>query len=256
MAKRLKPWTEEFRFQISLAENVWDSKMPGKERIAFVLLDNVIEFMCKCYLKVAKRLVGTGAKKPIDPNKWEKISYRHPELIKAMRTHSSIPPVTLDSIEEYHRVRNDLYHTSQPMSVAPSFFKEELRNTVDTLYVLFGEKYQTIVMDLADLLDDRPQLENLVKIAGPENAVRVDYEGEWSLSQWVKVVIYGHAIKLGNNPTFQQILHSLQISHRTPPKQVLQQCLRNLRKSKQVTKTTTDTFSLNPKGRKLMEKNR
>lgn len=246
MSSNKGAWVEEFRYQISLAENTWKSSIDGKGRIAFVLLDNVIEFMSKCYLKVVRGLVGKG-KKQINPTKWFDISRHFDELIGAMRIHSPIPPSTLDSVEQNHLNRNDLYHTSTPMEVPPKLFATELGNAIEIFETLFNESFTSSIIDVDSVFHGKPALETLFSTVGGQH-VRVDYRGSWALSQWIRVIIYGY-VRLGITPIYDQIEHSLAISNQATEESKIRGALRKLRFDHDISEnTSSETYSLTEDG--------
>lgn len=246
MSSNKGAWVEEFRYQISLAESIWKSSIQGKGRIAFVLLDNVIEFMSKCYLKVVKRIVGTGKNK-ISPNQWHDTSRYFDQLISTMRNHSPLPSNILDSIEQYHLVRNDLYHTSSPMEVPYSQFKEELKNTIVTFEVLFGEVYSSSFIDIDAAIHEKPTLEDLIEIVGSQH-IRVNFTESWPLSQWIRIIIHGYTKFLGDTPDYRQIEHSLAISNQATSESRIRAALRKLKFDGDINENSDGLYSLTNQG--------
>ena len=252
----MDPWTKEFQFQISLAESIWKSTLLGKERIAFILLDNIIEFMCKTYLKVARGLVGKSKLHKITLNDWDDISRHFDNLIASMKQHSQITGSVLDSIEMYHQVRNDLYHTSMPMAVTPEQFKDELKNAIAVFEILYQLAYSSSIIDVESQLHGKPSLDEIVTVVGDGQSIRINHGGDWPLAQWIRVAIYGHVALLGNTPSMQKIQHTLAISNQPTRELKVRQCLHKLRHDKDVEKLADGTYSLTKNGAETVKRNR
>ncbi|MGV9169369.1 MAG: hypothetical protein ACOC38_05435 [Promethearchaeia archaeon] len=252
----LDVWIDEFKQQISLAESIWKSDIPGHERIAFLLLDNSIEFMSKCYLKVIRNLVGTKKRHKISSNDWEEISRYFGYLMDTMKQRSPIPSQTIESIKAYHTVRNDLYHTSIPMAVTKSQFRDELKNTVEVFESLFRTKYESELIDVPAVLHKRPSLEDAISVVTGNQYVRVDIPDDWFLSQCIRVIIHGYTSLLGLLPTYEQIEHTLAISNRPTPKHKIRQGIRNLKYRGHIREQTEGEYSLTSEGRSAAEEHR
>lgn len=252
----MKPWTDEFQFQISLAESIWKSNLLGKERIAFVLLDNIIEFMCKAYLKVALDLVGKSKHHKITLNDWDDISRYFDKLIACMKQFSPIPKSILDSVEIYHQVRNDLYHTSMPMAVTPAQFKDELKNAISVLEILYKLTYSSSAIDVDFELHGKPSLDEIVSVVGSGQSVRISHNADWPLAQWVRVAVYGYASLLGRTPNVNEIQHTLTISHQPTDDAKVRQCLYKLKYDDEVEEVKDGTYSLTKIGFQAALRNR
>ena len=256
MKKTVEPWVAEFGFQISLAESIWKSCILGKERIAFILLDNVIEFMSKCYLMVVQKLVGKRKKNKITLDEWDDISRYFGELMATMRVHSPIQHSTIDSIETHHDARNILYHTSMPMAVTGAQFKIELKNAIEVFQVLYDKPYKSILIDVDATLHGKPVLEDVINIVGKNEFVRIQFLGNWSLKQWIRVIIHGYVSTLGITPSIDQIQHSLAISNQAEERSQIDQALRNLKHDNDVKKVGSGLYSLTKDGLKRTLRNR
>lgn len=250
----LDVWIDEFEQQISLAESVWKSDILGHERIAFILLDNSIEFMSKCYLKVIRNLVGTRNNHKISPNKWENISRYFGYLMDTMKQHSPIPHQTIDSIKTYHKVRNDLYHTSYPMAVTENQFRDELKNVIEVLECLFNTAYESRIIDVAAVLHKRPSLDDVISVVKEDQYIRVDISDSWSLSQIIRVIIHGYTSSLGVLPTYGQIEHTLAISNKPTEDKKIRQAISNLKHRGHIKEHGGGNYSMTTTGKNTTEK--
>src|SRR5947209_1251175 len=84
-------------------------------RLAMISIDNAVELMVKTYLGLPKRVTGLQ----IGRDKFREISESFPKLLDALETHASdkLDGVDLGIIEWYHRLRNELYHQGNGLTV-------------------------------------------------------------------------------------------------------------------------------------------
>jgi hypothetical protein len=84
-------------------------------RLAMISVDNAVELMVKTYLGLPKRV--TGLK--IGRDNLREISESFPKLLDALEMHAAdrLDGVDLGIIEWYHRLRNELYHQGNGLTV-------------------------------------------------------------------------------------------------------------------------------------------
>jgi hypothetical protein len=84
-------------------------------RLAMISIDNAVELMIKVYLGLPKRI--TGLKIP--RKQYQEFAESFPLLLDALETHASdkIVGVNVGEIEWYHRLRNELYHQGNGLTV-------------------------------------------------------------------------------------------------------------------------------------------
>ncbi|MFO7837786.1 MAG: hypothetical protein R6V83_14175 [Candidatus Thorarchaeota archaeon] len=173
-----------------------------------------------------------------------------------MKKHSPIPPKTIESIKAYHQVRNDLYHTSIPMAVTKSQFRDELKNAIEVFEILFNAKCESSIIDVPAVLHKRPSLQDAISVVTGDQYVRVDIPDNWSLSQCIRVIIYGYTSSLGLLPTYQQIEQALAISNRPTPKDKIRQGNHNLKYRGHIKEPTEGKYSLTSEGKSAAEERR
>lgn len=80
-----------------------------------ISIDNAVELMIKTYLGLPKRITGLS----ITRKEFQEISESFPGLLDALEKHASIKleGVDLGAIEWYHRLRNELYHQGNGLTV-------------------------------------------------------------------------------------------------------------------------------------------
>lgn len=110
-------------------------------RLAMLSIDNSVELMIKTYLGLPKRVTGLN----ISRAKYAEFSESFPKLLDAMDDFASdkLTGIDLGEIEWYHRLRNQLYHQGNGLTVelekvvvyaelAKLFFKNLFGNELET----------------------------------------------------------------------------------------------------------------------------
>ena len=84
-------------------------------RLAMISIDNAVELMIKTYLGLPKRVSGLS----ITRKEFQELSETFPGLLDGLEKHASAKLVGVDlgAIEWYHRLRNELYHQGNGLTV-------------------------------------------------------------------------------------------------------------------------------------------
>jgi hypothetical protein len=84
-------------------------------RLAMISIDNAIELMIKTYLGLPSRVTGLT----ISRKDYQEFSDSLPKLLDALEKYASdkIQGINLGEIEWYHRLRNELYHQGNGLTV-------------------------------------------------------------------------------------------------------------------------------------------
>lgn len=84
-------------------------------RLAMIAIDNAVELMIKTYLGLPKRITGLA----ITRKEYQEVAESFPGLLDALEKYSAdkLDGVDLGTIEWYHRVRNELYHQGNGLTV-------------------------------------------------------------------------------------------------------------------------------------------
>lgn len=87
----------------------------SRRRIAMIIIDNSVELMIKTFLNLPRRITNIN----LSRTKFLEISESFPKLLDALEEHASNKIVDLDigEIEWYHRLRNELYHQGNGLTV-------------------------------------------------------------------------------------------------------------------------------------------
>ena len=114
-AKEHSPWAsgpgEILRHGLELLKKDSDRN----RRLAMISVDNAVELMMKTFLGLPKRI----NKLAITRKEIEECSESFPRLLDALETHASerLEGIDLGEIEWYHRLRNQLYHQGNGLTV-------------------------------------------------------------------------------------------------------------------------------------------
>ncbi len=109
------PWAsgpgEILRHGIELLRHDTDTN----RRLAMISIDNAVELMMKTFLGLPRRISGLN----IPRKQFQEIAESFPALLDALEQHASdrLEGVDLGTIEWYHRLRNELYHQGNGLTV-------------------------------------------------------------------------------------------------------------------------------------------
>ncbi len=132
------PWAsgpgEILRHGLSLLKKDNDTH----RRLAMICIDNAVELMIKTYLGLPKRITGLT----VTRKKVQEISESFPSLIDGLEELAAdkLDGIDLGTIEWYHRLRNELYHQGNGLTVERDKVEiyAEIANTL--FKNLFGEE--------------------------------------------------------------------------------------------------------------------
>ena len=111
-----KPWTDGPRELIQHAVDHLELGGDFDRRIAMISIDNAVELMIKVSLGLPER--ARGAKGP-SRKELETAAESFPEMLNLLETYSGarLVGVGLDDVEWFHRLRNQLYHSGNGITV-------------------------------------------------------------------------------------------------------------------------------------------
>jgi hypothetical protein len=117
-------------------------------RLAMILIDNAVELMMKTHLGLPSRV--TGIK--ISRDRFREIGESFPKLLDAMEEHADdkLTGVDLGQVEWYHRLRNELYHQGNGLTVE--------RVKVDVYAELAKLLYKNLFGSVIEVEEDEPML--------------------------------------------------------------------------------------------------
>jgi len=110
-----RPWAsgpgEILRHGLSLLGEDSDTN----RRLAMIAIDNAVELTIKTYLGLPQRITGLH----IPRKEYQEISENFPALLDVLEQHANdkLGGINLGEIEWYHRLRNELYHQGNGLTV-------------------------------------------------------------------------------------------------------------------------------------------
>lgn len=110
----------------------------SNRRIAMICIDNAVELMIKTFLGLPSRITGIT----ISRKDYSDFSESFPRLLDALQTHASdkIKGIDVGEIEWFHRLRNQLYHEGNGLTVEKNNV-EVYAEVANLLFLnLFGAK--------------------------------------------------------------------------------------------------------------------
>jgi hypothetical protein len=113
--KETQPWSsgpgEILAHGISLLKHDTDTN----RRLAMLSIDNSVELMIKTFLGLPERVTGIHLAR----KQYEEVSESFPRLLDAIHEHApdKVRDYNLSEIEWYHRLRNELYHQGNGLTV-------------------------------------------------------------------------------------------------------------------------------------------
>jgi len=251
----VKPWTEDILDQLSTAHLLAHADISCGERLAMIIVDNAVEYICKAYVEVYKNLIPSTIKK----SKWDEIKKSFPQTLDFVTKQEPQLQSHFGTIIGFHNIRNDLYHGGKPLAVKVKTVDEYSKVARVALEILLKVKE-----------DDKAQAKRISSIhsallgeAGKEikagvtfekvnDAVRFSSGVTVKLPDAICLVLHGFPIHKGVPPSLDQMRESLSHSGHATTKQILSVRLSELRSKKIVTKTE---LSLTGSGRtKLLKK--
>jgi hypothetical protein len=107
-------------------------------RMAMVCIDNSVEIMIKTYLGLPKRITKI---EDLGRNKYEELIKSFPSLLDGLEKYASdkLTGIELGDIEWYHRIRNELYHNGNGITVE----KSKVEGYAETAKILFKNLFDS-----------------------------------------------------------------------------------------------------------------
>jgi hypothetical protein len=127
-------------------------------RLALLSIDNSVELMLKTYLSLPKRVTNIS----VSRKEFAEISESFPRLLDAIEQHAvdKLVGIDLGEIEWYHRLRNELYHQGNGLTVERTkvvIYAELARLLFKNLFdidVIIREEGQELISDFLALWTD------------------------------------------------------------------------------------------------------
>jgi hypothetical protein len=113
--KRNQPWASGPAEILQHGINLLQKDTDTNRRLAMLSIDNAVELMIKTYLGLPKRVSGLK----ISRSEFLEINESFPKLLDALENHAGnkLDGIDLGEIDWYHRLRNELYHQGNGLTV-------------------------------------------------------------------------------------------------------------------------------------------
>lgn len=110
-------------------------------RLAMISIDNAVELMIKTFLGLPKRITGLT----IPRKEYQEMAESFPALLDGLEKHAAdkLDGVDLGSIEWYHRLRNELYHQGNGLTVE----REKVEIYAELANLLFRNLFGYLLVD-------------------------------------------------------------------------------------------------------------
>lgn len=251
----MKSWIEDILDQLATAHVLAHAGISCGERLALIVVDNAVEYMCKAYVGVHKRLVP----KIISRKDWEQKKKWFADTLDFVSSQEPTLQPHVNMIKGYHDVRNSLYHGGQPVSVKTAIVDDYARVARIALSILLGvnedasaqEKRIAIVHSALVGEANREIKVGVTFECVNANAIRFTTVGHVTAADAICLVLHGFPQQLGSAPSRDQLKESLMRSGHSLDDKVLNARLFDLRKNKLVRQ---GDFALTATGRGRLEK--
>jgi hypothetical protein len=192
-------WLEDVIEQICIARILRDSKTTSGRRLSMILVDNAIEFVIKVH---GENIIPP---KVLTRKEWDEKKRHFEELVNLV-----IPRTKASSYQQeildFHRVRNDLYHGTTPLSVEPDKINRYIEITCGVLesvcrFSMTEEEWKERTEGIQAIL--RPQVEKkgLVSFYNTDDGLAKFQTGlELKDTDAILLMIYGFTLKTGKPP--------------------------------------------------------
>ena len=137
MSRDQKPWVSGPREILRHALDLLSQNTDAGRRIAMILIDNAVELTIRTYFSLPKRVTGiTLSRKEV-----AEVSQSFPAMLDALEEHTpaDLEGIDLGEVEWYHRLRNQLYHEGNGLTVDG----ERVRVYAELANVLFERLFGT-----------------------------------------------------------------------------------------------------------------
>lgn len=145
-----KPWISGPREILQHAIELVDTGSEASYRIAFLIIDNAVELMMKTFLSLPARITGVKVgRKEVDEN-----FSNFPRLIELIESCApeKFNNISINEIEWYHRLRNQLYHQGNGLTIEQEKVDKYLELAKKLFFSLFDQEIQLDVINENDLL--------------------------------------------------------------------------------------------------------
>ncbi|HWQ97478.1 MAG TPA: hypothetical protein VN538_05220 [Clostridia bacterium] len=127
-----------------LLDHAWEhiiTKSDFDKRIAFISIDNAVELSILTYLSLPRRIIKRNVPSKREIGEAENSFSSLLDLLEKYNNELS-DIVFFEDIEWYHRIRNQLYHNGNCITIDASQVESYCETAITLFEVLFNEKYK------------------------------------------------------------------------------------------------------------------
>lgn len=257
----MEPWLGDVIEQLAVAQILSKARFDAGKRLAFILIDNAIEFMMKAYgdTRLVDQVLANPpdtalAGKKLHKGRWEDVKNKRDfNLIMDWVLPNSPTSITSNKINPYHDTRNTLYHKALPLTVDPTKVSEYLNISKQLYSDLFGvtfkeNEWKARIASVRNALLGEETFKP-VFFSRTDGLVRVESAIPLQNTQAIMLAMYGFSRQAGRTPTLDELRKVLNYSGYSVEQ--LSSQIKQLRNQSLVMKTS---YGLTPKGRKHLIK--
>lgn len=143
-------------------------------RLAMILADNSVELMAKTFLGLPRRVTGLSVPRA----ELDALSASFPKLLDALEKHApeKLDGVSLGEIEWYHRLRNELYHDGNGLTVERGKAVAYAELSALLFHNLFGCEAAESRGALSEFLEAWASIQRGLRAAAPDAKTAADEE--------------------------------------------------------------------------------
>lgn len=137
-SNNLPPWASGPAEILNHGLDLLAKDSDSNRRLAMISIDNGVELIIKTYLGLPKRVNGLN----ISRAEYQEFAESFPKLLDALDKHGAakLRSLNLGEIEWYHRLRNQLYHQGNGLTVERAKVEVYGQLAVGLFEILFGVK--------------------------------------------------------------------------------------------------------------------
>jgi len=232
----MQTWLEDVIEQICIARILRDSKTISGRRLSMILVDNVVEFV----IKVHGESIIPG--KLLTRKEWEEKKRHFEELVSQVIRKTKVASYQ-QQILDYHKMRNDLYHGTTPLSVEPDKINGYLGIAHRILELIFGftmteEEWKRRAELTQALLHPKVEKKKLVNFSNTNDGLaKMQTDIKLKDTEAILLMIYGFALKTGKAAeNIEQLGKCLNYSGHPIKQKRLSVNIAHLRKAKKINK--------------------
>ena len=195
----MQTWLDDVREELCIASILRDGKTVSGLRLAMILVDNVVEFIIKVHGEsiIPSKILGR--------KEWEG-KKRHFEDLVGLVIPRTPASAYAGQIIDYHRIGNDLYHGSTPLTVAPDKINNYMGIARKLLELIFAftlkdDEWKRKTAYTEALLIPKAEKKGLVNFTVTDDGlVKIVTDLKLTDTGAIQLMIYGFLWKTGTAP--------------------------------------------------------